>query len=197
MSITEPMGAAPRRPPRAPGRLARLHDGAVAAIEARAGGALGLAARLTFLLVLAPYYLGSALTKMGSGFPGALLPSDGAYVQILPHVMERLGYDRTQIGPVGDAVVLAGTYAEFVLPVLIVLGLLARLAALGMIVFVLVQSVVDVAFHGVDAATIGAWLDRAPDAAILDQRLLWVTVLLAIALRGAGWLSLDRLLGRP
>lgn len=176
------------------GPIGAAHDRAFGWAGAHADGALGLGARLAFLLVLAPYYLNAALTKVGEGFPGALLPSDGAYVQILPAAMERAGYDRTQIGPLGDAVVLAGTYAEFVLPVLIVLGLLSRLAALGMIGFVLVQSYVDVAFHGADAATVGAWLDRLPDAAILDQRLLWVFVLATIVLRGGGWLSLDRLI---
>ena len=166
------------------------------AVDAATTGLPGLAARIVFLLVLAPYYLASALTKVGEGFPGALLPDAGAYVQILPGAMERAGYDPSQIGPFGQAVVHAGTWAEVVLPVLVVMGLLARWAALGMIGFVLVQSVVDVTGHGADAATIGAWLDRAPDAAILDQRLLWVFVLATVVLRGAGWLSLDRRLGR-
>ena len=166
------------------------------AIESATIGLPGLAARLVFLLVLAPYYLASALTKVGEGFPGILLPEAGAYVQILPAAMERVGYDPSQIGLLGQIVVHAGTWAEFVLPVLVVLGLLARWAALGMIGFVVVQSVVDVTGHGADASTIGAWFDRIPDAPILDQRLLWAFVLGMIVLKGAGWLSLDRLIGR-
>ena len=166
------------------------------AAEAATTGLPGLAARIVFLLVLAPYYLASALTKVGEGFPGALLPEAGAYVQILPGAMERVGYDPSQIGLFGQMIVHAGTWAEFVLPMLVVLGLLARWAALGMIGFVVVQSVVDVTGHGADAATIGAWLDRAPDAAILDQRLLWAFVLGMVVLKGAGWLSVDRLIGR-
>ena len=165
-------------------------------VEAATAGLPGLAARLVFLLVLAPYYLSSALTKVGTGFPGILLPEAGAYVQILPRAMEAAGYDPSRIGPLGQAVVHLGTWAEFALPLLVVAGLLARWAALGMIGFVLVQSVVDVIGHGADAATRGAWLDRVPDAAILDQRLLWAFVLGTVVLRGAGWLSLDRALGR-
>ena len=54
----------------------------------------------------------------------------------------------------------AGIYAGFILPVLIVAGSMTRLAALGMIGFIVVQSYVDVVFHHVDAATIGALFDR-------------------------------------
>ena len=46
--------------------------------------------------------------------------------------------------------VYAGTYAEFILPILVVIGLFGRLSALGMIGFIVVQSYVDVAFHGVE-----------------------------------------------
>jgi putative oxidoreductase len=94
--------------------------------------------------------------------------------------------------------VYAGTYAEFVLPALIVLGFLTRIAAAGMIVFVAVQTYVDLNFHGVDAATIGAWFDKEPGSTIADQRAFWVFLLLYLVLRGAGAISLDRLFGgRP
>ena len=46
-----------------------------------------------------------------------------------------------------------------------------------------------------DEANIGAWFDRASDALILDQRLLWVTILMVILARGPGTLSLDKLFG--
>jgi putative oxidoreductase len=92
-------------------------------------------------------------------------------------------------------IVLLGTYAEFVLPALIVFGLFTRFAALGMIGFVFIQTLTDIYGHGVDEATIGAWFDRASDALILDQRLLWVTILMVIFARGPGTLSLDKLFG--
>ena len=77
--------------------------------------------------------------------------------------------------------------------VLIVLGLFTRLAALGMIGFVTVQSLTDVYGHG-QTGEIGAWFDRLPDAIILDQRALWVFLLLVLVIKGAGPLSFDRAL---
>ncbi|MGI9451697.1 MAG: DoxX family protein, partial [Geminicoccaceae bacterium] len=88
------------------------------------------------------------------------------------------------------------TYAEFILPVLIILGLFTRLAALGMIGFVVVQSYVDVVFHGADEKTIGGWFDQLSDATILDQRTLWVFLLVYLVVRGPGLISLDTVLGR-
>jgi putative oxidoreductase len=92
--------------------------------------------------------------------------------------------------------VVLGTYGEFILPLLVVLGLFARIASLGMIAFIGVQTVVDVTVHKVGPETIGALFDRFPDAVILDQRLLWVFPLVYVALKGAGAISLDRLAGR-
>ena len=60
-----------------------------------------------------------------------------------------------------------------------------------MIGFIIVQSLTDIFGHGVDAATIGGWFDRASDALILDQRLFWVFVLLFLLVQGAGRYSLD------
>ena len=85
---------------------------------------------------------------------------------------------------------LAGGYAEFILPALIVLGLFTRAAALGMAGFVVVQSLTDIFGHGVAA---GAWFDRASDALILDQRAFWMLLLVVLVLKGAGPLSIDRL----
>ena len=76
------------------------------------------------------------------------------------------------------------------------LGLFARLAALGMIGFIGVQTLVDITVHKVGPETIGAWFDRFPDAAILDQRLLWLVPLVFVVIRGAGYVSLDALLER-
>jgi putative oxidoreductase len=93
---------------------------------------------------------------------------------------------------------LAGTWAEFILPLLIVIGLFTRLAALGMIGFVVVQSLTDLYGHGgiAHAETLGAWFDRVPDSVILDQRAFWMLILVTLVIKGAGALSLDRILSR-
>ncbi len=179
-------------------RLIDLYSRITGTIETKLDGwFLGFLARLAFAAVLAVYYLHSASLKVGDGFTGFFSIGDNAYFQILPSVVEAYGYDASQVPffPY-DIIVFAGTYAEFVLPLLIIFGLFTRLAALGMIGFILVQSYVDIAFHGVDAATIGAWFDRLPNAAILDQRALWVFLLITLAVKGAGALSLDHLLRR-
>ena len=157
---------------------------------------LGLLARFVFLAVLFVYFINSALTKVGDGVLGFFTIKDAAYFQILPTVVERFGYDASQVPifPYGIIVVM-GTYSEFILPILIVLGFLTRIAALGMIVFVIVQSYVDVAFHKVDAATLGAWFDNLSNGAIMDQRFFWVFLLLYLVLRGPGLISLDHVIG--
>ncbi len=155
----------------------------------RLTGALPLLARLTFALVLLRYFWNSALTKLD----GPLTLSANAYAQIFPKRLEAAGHDHTTMPAWTDFVVFAGTYAEFILPALIVLGLLTRLAALGMIGIIAVQSLTDLFGHGGIAheATLGAWLDAAPDGVILDQRLLWLTLLATLVVKGGGWLSLD------
>lgn len=179
-------------------RAAFFYAATFATLERAVDGWLpGLLARLVFVGVLFGYYWSSALTKIGDGPFGLFLITDGAYMQILPAQMEAAGYDASAI-PVfpWGLVVMAGTYAEFVLPVLIVAGLATRLAALGMIGFILVQSLVDIVFHHADATTIGALFDRLPGAVILDQRALWIFVLVILVVKGAGAISLDRVLDR-
>lgn len=173
-------------------RLAALHDRIFGSLEAAAPFLIPTLARLVFLGTLFVYYWNSAMTKLGDGPLGFLQPSNGAYIQIFPRTVEAAGYDISQLGPFHWAVVTAGTVAEIVLPVLIVAGLLTRIAALGMIGFVVVQSIVDVTGHGLGAADIGAWFDGLPSALILDQRAFWVFLLVVLVLRGAGPLSLDR-----
>lgn len=90
------------------------------------------------------------------------------------------------ISAVWYPLVLFGSWAEMILPLLILLGLFTRGAALGMIGFIIVQSLTDIFGHGADAATIGGWFDRASDALILDQRLLWVFLLLVLVVQGGG-----------
>ncbi len=153
-------------------------------------------ARFLFAAVLVLYFWKSAVTKLGDGILGILQPSVGAYAQIFPRAMEAAGYDTSQLSVFHSAVVVAGTWAEFILPALIVLGLLTRLASLAMIGFVAVQSLTDLYGHGgiEHIETLGAWFDRFPDHVILDQRALWVFLLLTLVIKGAGPLSLDRLL---
>jgi putative oxidoreductase len=176
--------------------IASSFDRMTAPINKAGDNILPLLARLVFAGVLLQYYWNSGLTKLGDGLLGFLSPSSGAYVQIFPKAMEAVGYDTSQLTVFHWAVVVGGTVAEFVLPVLIVIGLLARLSALGMIGFIVVQSLTDLYGHGGIAheGTLGAWFDRMSDALILDQRAFWVLCLLILVFKGAGALSVDRLL---
>lgn len=178
--------------------IVRLHGAIFGVIErATAGWFTGLAARFGFASVLALYYLNSGWQKLGDGPLGFVSPSLGAYASILPPVMEQYGFDVAAIPFFPwHVVVLLGTWAELVLPVLIVIGLWSRIAALGMIVFVIVQSYVDIAFHGLEDRFIGSMFDRLPDAIIFDQRLMWILLLVLIVVNGPGKLSLDHFLGR-
>ncbi|GGE59989.1 DoxX family protein [Actibacterium pelagium] len=177
--------------------LIRLHDSIFDRLEAAFGPTLlPLLARFTFAATLLVYFWKSGLTKLGDGFAGLFSPSLGAYAQIFPKAMEAAGYDPSQLGTFHTLVVLAGTYAEFILPLLIVIGFATRLAALGMIGFVVVQSLTDLFGHGgiEHAETLGAWFDKTPDSLILDQRLFWMVVLITLVIKGAGPLSVDRFL---
>lgn len=177
--------------------LISLHNALFDWLDRQAGFLLPTLARFVFAAVLLIYFWKSAMTKLGSGVLGIFRPSDGAYVQIFPRAMEAAGYDSSQLGLFHWAVALAGTWAEFILPALIVLGLFSRLAALGMITFVAVQTATDIVGHGAtDAKSLGAWFDAASGSLIMDQRTLWVFVLLVIVIKGAGPLSLDRIIGR-
>lgn len=175
--------------------LTALHDTVFGGLERASVPVMTTLARFLFAAVLLFYYWNSALTKLGDGALGWLFPSDGAYIQIFPKTVEAAGYDFSALGTFHWLVVVAGTWAEFLLPLLVVIGLFTRLAALGMIGFIIVQSWVDLFGHGgLEGGTLGAWFDRAPDAVILDQRAFWIFTLLYLVFRGAGPLSVDRLL---
>lgn len=161
----------------------------LAALDRLGDSLLPVLARATLAAVLLAYFWASGLTK----FEGPFTLSLGAYAQIFPRAMEAAGYDPGQMGLWRTAIALAGSWAEMVLPALIVLGLATRAAAFGMIGFVLVQSLTDVIGHAAGPQTIGAWFDRASDGLILDQRALWVFLLIVLVAKGAGPLSLDRL----
>ena len=56
------------------------------------------------------------------------------------------------------------------------------------------QSLTDLYGNGLagDAKFIGSWLNRIPDAMLMDQRLLWVFPLIVLVIKGAGALSIVR-----
>ncbi len=156
----------------------------------RLSGLLPLMARVVFAGVLAPYFWASAATKWES-FPFNL--SIGAYAQIFPRAFEAAGYDVAALSFWHKAIAMAGSYAEIILPLALILGLATRWAALGMMGFVLVQTAVDIWGHQASAATIGMWFDSDSGSLLADQRALWAVLLAILVLRGAGALSMDRL----
>ena len=160
---------------------------------------LGLTARLVWGSVLLVYFWRAAYLKVISGEPTGFLDyltvEENALFQMAPKAIEAAGYDPSALGVQYWLMAYGGTYAEFILPLLVVIGLFTRLASLGMIGFILVQSWVDITGHDADESTIGALFDRVADSAILDQRLLWVFPLLYLVVRGAGMVSVDGVLG--
>ena len=173
--------------------LINLHNRVFSALEASAPAVIPTLARLVFAATLLVYFWNSGLTKWGSG---PFSPDLGAYIQILPRVFDAVGYDPSALGPLAKATVLFGTWAEFILPALVLVGLFTRLAALGMIGFVLVLTWVDINGHGAGPETIGAWFNNTSGDVILDQRAFWIFLLVVLVLRGGGPLSLDALLTR-
>lgn len=178
--------------------LERIHDGVFNTIEQAAGPwFLPLLARLVFSSVLLMFFISSGLTKVGSGFPDFLIPTAGAYAQILPSITEAVSYDTDQIALFPwKLIVLGGTYAEFALPVMLLLGVFTRLTSVGLIGFIIVMSFVDIQFHGLEPASIGAMFDRIHNSIIFDQRLLWIFPLIYLAIRGGGPISVDALVLR-
>ena len=149
------------------------------------GGTLYIYCRAVELLLVVRY------DEILDGFFGFLSPTLGAHFQILPGITEAAGYDLEAIHPLFTLIVLLGSWAEVILPLLILVGLFTRGAALAMMGFVVVQSVVDIWGHDVAA---GAWFDRASDSVIMDQRLFWLFILAILVTKGAGPLSIDRAL---
>lgn len=168
--------------------LNRIATPIYALLDRLAPNLLPLLARFAFAAVLFRYFWVSAMTKFdGFGI------SDNAYFQILPKAMENANYDSSQLSFFHHLIVAFGSVSEIILPILFVIGFLARSAALGMIGFVIVQSLTDLWGHGLDAATFGAWFDKNSASLVMDQRTMWVVVMSIPLFMGGGWLSVDRL----
>ena len=177
--------------------LMGLYQGFFALLERITNGwFMGLAARLAFSSVLLMYFLNAALIKVGSYAWGIFpIPKAGAYAQMFPALAKSVRYnvDKIDVFPY-QIIVFFGTYMEFILPALILLGLFTRAASLAFIVFIGVMTYVDITAHKVGPETIGIFFDRVNNSAIADQRLLWLVPLVYLMLKGAGAISLDRLL---
>lgn len=174
--------------------LIRLHDSVFGLVSRLLSPwFLPTAARLSFASVLLLFFWNSGKTKVGENI---FTPSLGAYAQIFPKKMEALGYDPSLMSNFDVLVVLMGTYAEFVLPAMVVIGLFTRLASLGMIGFIIVMTIVDITGHNVDAVTIGQMFDRQPFGLIADQRLLWLFILIIPVINGPGPISVDYMLSK-
>ncbi|WP_323771321.1 DoxX family protein [Antarctobacter sp.] len=176
-------------------RLLSLHHAIFAPVERLGAPLIPLLTRLVFAATLLRYYWNSAGTKVWDrkgeeGLFDFFTLESGTYAQMFPKAFEAAGYNPAKLGFAYDIVAYAGTYAEWLLPLLIVVGLFTRLAALGMIGFVVVQTFVDVTGHG---AALGRLFDTG--YALIDERTLWIFGLTILVIRGAGAVSLDRLLG--
>lgn len=173
--------------------LRQVHDGFFGVLErATNGWFFGLFARFVFASTLYLYYLNSAKTKVGDGLLGFFQVTDGAYIQIAGPAFEAAGYEQSAMPLPAHIMVIMGTYGEFIMPILVILGLFSRIGAVGMIAFIFVQTYVDTSVHGVE---LGSLFNGQP-ADILDQRLFWILPLLYVALKGAGAISLDNVLSR-
>ncbi len=159
------------------------------------GWLLPTLARFVFLAVLFVFFWNSAMTKLGDGIFGLFSLSNGAYFQIVPKAVEAAGFQPGNVGFGADLIVFFGTWAEIILPILVVAGLFTRLACLGMIGFIAIMTYVDLTGHSLKPEVVGALFD-GPATGLWDQRLLWVFLLLVPVLKGPGPLSADFVLGK-
>ncbi len=173
--------------------LRQLHNGIFGVIERLTNGwFFGLFARFVFAATLYNYYLNSAKTKIGDGIFGIFDITDSAYIQIVGKAFEAAGYEQSAMPLPAHIMVYAGTYGEFILPLLVIFGLFSRIGAVGMIMFIIVQTYVDATAHNV---ALGSLFNGQP-ADIIDQRLFWFVPLAYVALKGAGKISIDFPLSR-
>ncbi len=159
--------------------------------------ALGFQARLVFAAVLSTYFLISAASKiggsdlsMGPDVTGTFL-SLGAFYSLAPVQLEVAGGAPAMLSIAVWIAVHGLVMAEALLPVLLVVGLATRFAALGLIGLVIMTSAIDVFGHGAPPEAVGSLFDASPYDQILDLRLLWIMLLTVPAALGGGWLSID------
>lgn len=178
--------------------LRRTHDAVFEGVESALDSwATGLFARFVFASVLMNFFVNSALAKVtgDGGLFDYLTVEVLAIRQIAPAAFEAADGDPAKIDFLTWVVAYAGTYAEFLLPILIVIGLFTRLASLAMIGFIAVMTYVDVTGHGARFSLDKMFDGRANDS-FVDQRLLWLVPLVYLVIRGAGAISLDALFSR-
>lgn len=176
--------------------LMRIYSAICDPLDRMAPIVLPTLARLTFLATLFWYYWNSAGTKVwdrrtDEGWVDFFTLESGVYAQMFPKAFEAVGYNDAALGFHYKIIAWLGTYGEWALPLLLVIGLLTRVAALGMIGFIVVQTWVDVTGHG---AEFGTLFDTGYGLA--DERLIWMFLLVVLVMRGAGPISVDHGLGR-
>lgn len=182
--------------------IAALHNAVFGALQAIfENWLLGLLARVMFSSVTMVWLWNSALTKVVSrGSDGGVLDyftvEANAMAQIAPKAFENAGYDASLLGPEYWLIAYAGTFGEFILPLLILIGLFTRVAALGMIGFMAVLTWVDVTGHGAVTFELSKMFDRMPSDIVMDQRMIWLFPLIYLVLRGPGAVSIDGLYQR-
>ncbi len=167
---------------------------------------LGLLARAWFAATLLFFFWNSAMTKLGGA---GLVDLDAAAAQMLGEAFFiEYGGDTSELGFGFVAFAYLGTIAEFVLPLLIVIGLLTRLGSLGMILFIAVMTYVDMTAHGLTidpSLLVNGRPDLTPaqatdavfiNSVTIENRLMWLFPLIYLVVRGGGAVSLDWLFGR-
>jgi putative oxidoreductase len=178
--------------------VVRFHAAFFGRIEAMLASWLpALFARLAFGVVLAGYYWQSALGRFAEGLAAPLRLNEAAYAEVLPLVAQAHAAVGDPVPTLPWALVVAlVSWAEIILPGLILVGLATRVAALAMVLVVLAGGVTQRLQAGVSPlpGALGGLFDADPSG-FLDQRLLWLVPLMALMIRGAGQVSLDRLFG--
>ena len=157
---------------------------------------LATTARVAFAAVLLPFFLISAASKLGGtpyavgpDMPGMLL-SLGAFHRLAPWTIDA-ATGAPLAGPFLSIALQVFVLAELMLPIFLVAGLFARVAAGGLIAVVVATAFVDILAHGAPPDAAGALFDASPFGGILDAAVLWVALLAVPLALGAGPCSLD------
>jgi uncharacterized membrane protein YphA (DoxX/SURF4 family) len=160
-------------------------------------GGLSLASRLVFAAVLLPWFLVGGASRIAGlavsvGPAVGVLPlSLGAFHAYLPGSVADLSSGLPEVAFSLQAYVAAMVLLELALPLMIVAGWWARVAAPLLMLHQLAY------WLGAQPwSEAGAAFDASPFEMIPDQLLLWAMLLAPIALFGAGPLSIDACLSR-